>query len=325
MCTSIVYTAGDSYFGRNLDLEVSVGEEVVMTPRNFAFNFKKVPAQTNHYAIMGIGPVIDGYPLYCDAANEKGLGMAGLNFNGPCHFFDEIEGKNNVTPFEFIPYILGQCATVAEAKKLLAKMSLVNISFSPKLSLSPLHWLIADKSGASIVVESTKTGLHVYDDPVGVLTNNPEFPQQMTNLSNYQNIGTGEPINTLVPGVKLNTYSRGLATNTLPGGMDSESRFVRATFAKAHAPESDDELTNVTDYFKILNAVSQPKNLDEVGPDTFEYTIYTDCFDLSKMTMYYTTYENAQINAVRFDPLKIESDRLLTFPMLRKQAINFQN
>lgn len=325
MCTSIVYTAGDSYFGRNLDLEVSVGEEVVMTPRNFALNFKKVADQDHHYAIMGVGPVIDGYPLYCDAANEKGLGMAGLNFDGPCHYFDEIEGKDNVTPFEFIPYILGQCATVAEAKKLLAKMNLVNINFSAKLPLSPLHWLIADKSGAAVVVESTKKGLQFYDNPVGVLTNNPEFPQQMTNLANYQSVGTGEPTNTLVPGVKLNTYSRGLATNTLPGGMDSESRFVRAVFAKAHAPKSDDQRTNVTDYFKILNAVSQPKNLDEVGPDTFEYTIYTDCFDLTTTTMFYTTYENAQINAVKFDQLKAESDRLITFPMLRQQAINYQN
>lgn len=325
MCTSVIYTAGDSYFGRNLDLEVSVGEEVVMTPRNFTLNFKKMPTQNSHYAIIGVGPVMGGYPLYCDAANEKGLGMAGLNFDGPCHFFDEMADKDNVTPFEFIPYILGQCATVAEAKDLLAKMNLVNISFSAKLALSPLHWLIADRSGAAVVVESTESGLHVYDDPVGVLTNNPEFPQQMTNLANYQNVGTGEPTNTLVPGVKLNTYSRGLATNTLPGGMDSESRFVRAAFAKAHAPESDDELTNITNYFKILGAVAQPKNLDQVGPKTFEYTIYTDCFDLTTTSMYYTTYEDSQINAIRFDQLDADDDQLVTFPMARKQAVNYQN
>lgn len=325
MCTSVIYTAGDSYFGRNLDLEVSVGEEVVMTPRHFVFNFKKVAAQKSHYAIMGVGPVMGGYPLYCDAANEKGLGMAGLNFDGPCHYSEEVADKDNVTPFEFIPYILGQCATVAEAKKLLAKMSLVNISFNAKLPLSPLHWLIADKSGEAVVVESTESGLHYYDNPVGVLTNNPEFPEQLTNLANYQHVGTGEPTNTLVPGVKLNTYSRGLATNGLPGGMDSESRFVRATFAKAHAPQGDDEVTNVTNYFKILGAVAQPKNLDQVGPDTFEYTIYTDCFDLTTTTMYYTTYEDSQINAVRFDQLDADSSKLATFPMVRQQAINFQN
>lgn len=159
MCTSIIYTAGDSYFGRNLDLEISFGQEVVVTPRNYPFKFRKGPSLDQHYAITGMALVEDGYPLYFDGANEKGLGMAGLNFDGPCHYFPEDPAKNNVTPFEFIPYILGQCKTVAEARKLLSNLNLVKIDFSAKLHLSPLHWLIADKSGEAIVVESTTEGV----------------------------------------------------------------------------------------------------------------------------------------------------------------------
>lgn len=176
MCTSIIYTAGDSYFGRNLDLEISYGEEVVVAPRNYEFNFRKLPAMSHHYAITGMALVQDDYPLYFDGANECGLGMAGLNFDGPCHYFPEDPAKDNVTPFEFIPYVLGQCKNVTEAKKLMTNLNLVNINFSAKLPLSPLHWLIADKTGAAIVVESTSKGLNVYDNPVGVLINNPEFP-----------------------------------------------------------------------------------------------------------------------------------------------------
>lgn len=325
MCTAIVYADGDSYFGRNLDLEVSVGEKVVLTPRNYAFDFREEQSMPHHYAMTGIGPVIDGYPLYCDAVNEKGLGMAGLNFEGLAHFFEEDPDKQNVSPFEFIPYILGQCDDVESAKRMLQHLNLVNIDFSAQLPLAPLHYMIADQKGNAITVESTKSGLHVYDNPLGVMTNNPEFPQQMTNIANYQNVAPGAPTNTLVPGVALNTYSRALASNMLPGGMDSESRFVRVAFAKAHAPEGHSEMDFVTNYFHIMNAVAQPKNLDEVKKDTFEYTIYTDCINMKTKTLYYTTYDNAQINAVSFDDSYIDDSQLKTFELCKKQSIHHQN
>lgn len=140
MCTSVIYTAGDSYFGRNLDLEVSFGQQVVITPRDYVLHFRKLPDISHHYAMTGMALVQDNYPLYFDGANEKGLGMAGLNFDGPAHYFPEQEGKQNVTPFEFIPYVLGQCATVAEAKALLKNVSLININFSDKLAALANCW-----------------------------------------------------------------------------------------------------------------------------------------------------------------------------------------
>lgn len=325
MCTSIIYNAGDGYFGRNLDLEVSFGQEVVITPRDYSFTFRKMPSLDHHYAIIGMALVKDNYPLYFDGVNEEGLGMAGLNFDGPAHFFPVVADKDNVSPFEFIPYVLGQCKSVDEAKKLMANLSLVNINFSDQLQLSPLHWLIADRSGKSIVVESTQSGLHVYDNPVGVLTNNPEFPQQLTNLANYQSVSPAEPVNTLTPGVKLNSYSRGIGSHLLPGGMDSESRFVKETFTKMHAPVGKDEAENVTNYFHLLHAVEQQKGLDEVAPDTFEYTIYSDGVNLTTGTFYYTTYDNNQINAVEMRNANLNSSDLVTHPLVTEQAINHQN
>ena len=325
MCTSIVYNAGDGYFGRNLDLEVSFGQEVVITPRDYAFNFRKMPTMNHHYAIIGVALVKDNYPLYFDGVNEEGVVMAGLNFDGPAHFFPVEDDKDNISPFEFIPYVLGQCKNVEEAKQLMANLNLVNINFSDQLKLSPLHWLIADRSGKSIVVESTATGLHVYDNPVGVLTNNPEFPQQLTNLANYQSVSPAEPTNTLTPGITLNNYSRGIGSHLLPGGMDSESRFVKETFTKMHAPAGKSERENVTNYFQTLHAVDQQKGLDEVAPDTFEYTIYSDGVNLTTGTLYYTTYENSQINAVAMRNATLNSRDLVVYPMLDDQAINYQN
>lgn len=325
MCTSIVYTAGDGYFGRNLDLEVTLGQKVVIMPRHYPLQFRHLPTNDDHFAITGMAIVRDNYPLYFDGANEKGLGMAGLNFDGPAHFFDVEDGKTNVASFEIVPYILAQAATVADAKKLLANVNLTNESFAAKMPSSPLHWLIADKSGAAIVVESTATGLHVYDNPVGVLTNNPEFPQQMTNLTNYLGVQTSDPENTLAPGVDLKSYSRGIGTNMLSGGIDSESRFVREVFTKMHAPADGDEATCVGSYFHCMNNVAQPKNLDEVAPGKFEYTIYTDCINLSNGTFYYTTYNNQQINAVSLNGIDLDGQDLASFELVDKQAINHQN
>lgn len=325
MCTSIVYRAGDSYFGRNLDLEVSLGQKVVITPRDYSLKFRNMPTIDHHYAIIGVSLIRDNYPLYLDGANEEGVGMACLNFDGPCRYFPVESGKDNVASFEFIPYILSQCKNIAEAKQLLAKLNLTNISFSPQLQCEPLHWIIADRSGASVVVESTATGLHFYDNPVGVLANNPEFPQQLTNLANYQDISPTEPVNNIAPGVNLNTYSRGLGSHHLPGGMDSESRFVKETFVKAHAPKGQSEAENVTNYFHCLHAVEQQKNLDEVAPQTFEYTIYSDGINLSTGTLYYTHYDNNRINAVSMRRTNLNSTELISYPMAEKQSINYQN
>lgn len=151
MCTAATYETKDFYFGRTLDYEISYGDEVTITPRNFVFNFLREGSMHNHYAMIGMAHVEDNYPLYYDAINEKGLGMAGLNFVGNAFFPEEKSGKQNISPFEFIPWILGQCATVAEAKEKLKNINLVNIAFSEKLPLAQLHWLIAGH-GQSITV-----------------------------------------------------------------------------------------------------------------------------------------------------------------------------
>ncbi len=109
MCTAATLTTSDHYFGRNLDLEVSFGEGVTITPRNFEFEFRRAEPLRTHHAMIGMATVADGYPLYYDATNEHGLSMAGLNFPENAVYFPEADGATNITPFEFIPWILGQC------------------------------------------------------------------------------------------------------------------------------------------------------------------------------------------------------------------------
>ncbi len=220
MCTAAAYTGKDHYFGRNLDLEFSYHETVTVTPRNKALTFRHCTPMPHHFALIGMAYVVGDYPLYYDAVNEKGLGMAGLNFPGNADYGKAAEGKDNITSFEFIPWILGQCESVQQARALLAKINLTDDAFAPQLPPSPLHWMIADQKEA-VVFEQTAKGGVVYDNPVGVMTNNPTFDYQMTHLADYMNASAGLPQQKLIPGVTLDTYSRGMGGFGIPGDLSS--------------------------------------------------------------------------------------------------------
>ena len=264
MCTAATYKTKDFYFGRTLDYEFSYGDEITITPRNYPFHFRhsdKVP--DNHYAIIGMAHVADDYPLYYDAINEKGLGMAGLNFVGNAVYAEPVSGKENVAQFEFIPWILSQCATLEEARQKLSTMNLTNTQFSKNFPCAQLHWILADASGC-IVIESMKDGLHIYDNPVGVLTNNPPFPQQMFQLNNYQGLSPRQPQNTFAPGLNLQSYSRGMGALGLPGDLSSASRFAKVAFTKMNSRSGETESESVSQFFHTPGSVDQQRGCCEV-------------------------------------------------------------
>lgn len=323
MCTSASINFEDHYFGRNLDLEFSYNETVVITPRNYTFKFRKEDNIETHFAIIGMAFVVDEYPLYYDATNEKGLSMAGLNFP-EAEYPDFNSEKDNVTPFEFIPWILSKATTVDEAKKLIENINLVNINFSEKLPLSPLHWMISDKN-ESIVVECVPEGLKVYDNPVGVMTNSPSFDKQLFNLNNYRHLSRKTPENTFSANVELETYSRGMGGLGLPGDLSSMSRFVKVAFTHENILRGNDETENVNEFFHILESVYQQKGCCEVAPGKYEYTIYSSCVNTDKGIYYYKTYNNTGINAVNMHNYDLESEKLGVYPLIGDNQINCQN
>lgn len=230
MCTSISVNLDKHYFGRNLDLDSHFGERVVVTPRNYTFTFKCEKPLEKHFALVGMASVYDNYPLYADCANEKGLCMAGLNFNGYAKYsLQKANGKYNIAPHEIIPWILCHCRTVDEAVDLMQQTQLVAMSFSPSLPIATLHWHIADKS-KSAVVECTERGTSVCINPVGVLTNNPPFDFHMENLSQYLNLSVQNPSEST--NLQLKPFSNGFGGIGLPGDFSSASRFVKAAFLR---------------------------------------------------------------------------------------------
>lgn len=324
MCTAISYKTKDHYFGRNMDYEYSYEESVTITPRNYPFYFRKAKPMQKHYAMIGVAYVVEDYPLYYEATNEKGLSMAGLNFPGNAVYHIEVEGKDNIAPFEFIPWILGQCATIEECKDLLANVNMVKINFSEKLLLSPLHWMISDRE-SSITVESVKDGLKVYDNPIGVLTNNPPFETQMFMLNNYMGLSKEPMENRFSKDLTLDAYSRGMGAIGLPGDLSSTSRFVKAAFTKLNSVSGDSESESISQFFHILTSVEQQRGCVHMGGGQYEITIYSSCCNTDKGIYYYTTYENNQITAVDMYREDLEGNVPVAYPLVTGQQISWQN
>lgn len=324
MCTAATYQTRDFYFGRTLDYEFSYGDEVTITPRGYAFAFRHAGRLDHPYAMIGMAHVAQDYPLYYDAMNEKGLCMAGLNFVGNAAYADVIPGRENVAQFELIPYLLGQCASVAEARDRLARLNLVGTPFSTQLPAAQLHWLLADQHQA-VVIESMADGLHIYDNPVGVLTNNPPFPQQLFQLNNYMSLSPRQPENHFAPQLPLAPYSRGMGALGLPGDLSSASRFVRVAFTRMNAVSGDSEAESVSQFFHILGSVEQQRGCCEVRDGQYEITLYTSCCNAARGIYYYTTYENRQITAVDMRRENLNGSALIRYPLITEQQIAHQN
>lgn len=324
MCTAATYQTKDFYFGRTLDNEFSYGDEVTITPRNYVFNFREKGNLETHYAMIGMAHVSENYPLYYDAVNEKGLGMAGLNFIGNAYYEEKIEGKDNIAQFEFIPWILSQCATVEEARDWMKKINIVNTPFNHKLPVAQLHWILCD-SKEVITIEAVKEGVKIYENPVGVLTNNPPFEQQMFALNNYRHVSTKERKNTFASGLDLQTYSRGMGAIGLPGDLSSQSRFIRATFVKMNSISAHTEKESVSQFFHILNSVDQQRGCCDLGDGKYEMTIFTSCCNTNKGIYYYTTYDNHQITAVDMNKDNLASKGLIRYPTIKEEQIKIQN
>lgn len=324
MCTAATYRTKDFYFGRTLDYDFSYGNQIIVVPRNYPLHFREMGDKDTHYAMIGMACAQPDYPLYYDAVNEKGLGMAGLNFVGNAVFCKSEEGQDNIAQFELILWILSQCTSVREAEGLLGRLNITDVPFSDRLPIAQLHWILADKE-RSVVIEQVETGLKVYDNPVGVLTNNPPFDMQMAALRNYMSLSVKPPKNNFASGLALNAYSRGMGAIGLPGDLSSQSRFVRAAFVRMNSVSGEGEMESVSQFFHILNAVDQQRGCCELENGECEITIYTSCCNADRGIYYYTAYNNHQITGVDMHRENLDGDQLVCYQAVEEEQIRMQN
>ena len=323
MCTAISFKSKDHYFGRNLDYEYPFGEKITVTPRNYPFKFRNGLELKNHYAIIGMALPVGEYPLYFDGTNEKGLSVAGLNFPGNACYMKNISSCENVASFEFIPWILTQCANVDEAEKLLESLNITDEAFGKDFHTSALHWIIADKD-RSLTLEQTDERLGIYENPVGVLTNNPTFDIQLFNLTNFIALSNREPENYFSDKLKLEQYSRGMGAIGLPGDLSSMSRFVKACFTKLNSVCGESEEESVSQFFHILYSVYQQRGCVKAEKD-YVITHYTSCCNTDKGIYYYTTYDNSSINAVDMHKENLDGTELIVYDKKTENVFHIQN
>lgn len=324
MCTCINFKTKDNYFGRTLDLEYHFNEKVVITPRNYEFKLKNGKKLKTKYAMIGMATVIDNYPLYAEASNEEGLSIAGLYFPNNAYFFKEDKEKLSLAPYELIPYFLGQYKTISEIKKLISILNITNISFKENLPISDLHWMISDKHEC-IVLEQTKEGIKIYENKIGVLTNNPPFDYHLTNINNYRNLTSHYVNNRFTDKLDLYQYGQGMGAIGLPGDNSPASRFVRVAFNKLNSICEDDEESSITQFFHILDSVLMVRGSTMTQQNKPDITIYSCCINTTRGIYYYKTYQNNQITAIKMTEKEKECDTLSIYELIEKQQIKYQN
>lgn len=324
MCTALHLKTGDRYFGRTLDNDCSFGEKVVITPRNFPFKFTSGKSSANHYAIIGTALIKKNYPLYFDAVNEKGLCIAGLRFAQSAKYSEHCNSKESIAVFELIPRILCECKSVKEVTEIIKSSAIVDTPFSKELPSAPLHWMIAD-SESTVVIESVENGINIYDASLGVLTNEPPFPIQLAKLNDYIGISNCAVQNNFSKEIHLNEYSRGMGAIGLPGDLSSSSRFVRAAFFKLNSVCEKDENASISQFFHILDTVSQPLGGCITENRKYETTVYTSCCNADKGIYYYTTYGDRTVKAVDLHAEDLEGKILISYNMESKLTLRFQN
>ncbi len=323
MCTALTLKANDFYFGRNLDLDCSYGEEVCVMPRKFPLVFRQMGEKNNHFAIMGMATVADGLPLFYDAVNEHGLAMAGLNFPENAYYAPVKKDCNNIAPFEYITWILCQCKSVAEARELLSKINLANIPFSLGLPPSPLHWMIAD-GDECIVTEFMRDGLHIHNNSVGVLTNNPPFEYQMENLKKYKALKNDNSNVLKKDNLPYSEYCQGLGAEGLPGDVSSKSRFVRAAFGRENSVCDSGELSSVGQFFHLLSSVEMVRGCCKTDGGNWDITVYSACMNVNKGLYYYTTYNNRRITCINMHGTELNGDKIIRFPLKTRQSVEYE-
>lgn len=313
MCTGIRFVddSGNMYFGRNLDWCCSYGERVVVTPTGYEPKSPFGAVRAIEHAVIGMGIVEDGAPLYFDCANTAGLAVAGLNFPGYARYEPApVPGKTSIAAYEFPLWVVAGHRTVDEVESALADAAIVDKPINDRYPSSLLHWIIGDAT-RSIVVEHTDAGMQVFHDGFDVLTNQPGFAWHAENMRNYLNVTSEVPAPATWRDVKLEAYGSGGGMRGLPGDYYSPSRFVRVAYLNANHPQKGTEEENVSRLFHTLGGVAMVDGAARMTNGEFERTVYTGGVSCRTNTYYYSTYDDPAIRSVSLGDFDLTGTELV--------------
>lgn len=299
MCTAITLQSRGAgmFFGRTMDFSFDIEPSVYLIRPNYVWNSDPNSNPiTDYYGFIAIGQEIEGLLAFFDGVNERGFAAAALYFAGYAQYNTAAEhGREPIASFDFLHYILGQCGSVEDLERLIGQVSIIGAADPVTRTIAPLHWIAADKSGKCVVVEQTEQGLRLFQNPIGVLANSPDFPWHLTNLRNYMNASPEQKEAVQWGKIPLSPFGQGAGTSPLPGGYTSPERFARTSYLKTHIVVPKSQTETVVSCFHIMESVSIPKGAVITGRNTFDYTKYTAFMNLDTCEYFFRTYDNAQI------------------------------
>jgi penicillin V acylase-like amidase (Ntn superfamily) len=340
MCTSLGYkdAAGNAYYGRTLELTVDLPYQAVYLPAGHAVTSKVgdgEPMQftARHGAIAvtmpdrvptADAPVTVADLKVLEGLNDQGLTFSVLSYPAAASAKHEALAVTQavLSASDLGAWALGQFATVADVKAALASQPLALVPLGILGgAMSPFHYVLHDRTGAAIVVEFDKGEMHVYDNPVGVMTNGPRFDWHLTNLDNYTHLTNVDTPTATFGGYKASQPDSGIATAGLPASNTSVGRFIRAVFHAQFAEKAATPDEAVQALAHILNNFDRPrgltvdypqggeshlevKGLDTPGGAAYatEFTSWTSISDLERKRLWVRDYRS--LNFATFDLAK---------------------
>ncbi|HDR4882866.1 TPA: choloylglycine hydrolase [Bacillus cereus] len=328
MCTSLTLQTKNfqHLFGRTMDFTLDMNQEVIIIPRRYQWNNITGETIRAKKAVVGMGINFGGRVMMADGVNETGMTCATLYFPGFATYSNHIDSnKTNVAPFDFVTWSLTQFNSVEEVRKSIDNIAFIDVPL-PVLGITPpLHWILADKSGACIVLEPTADGIKVYDNPIGVMTNSPEFSWHLQNLRQYIGLKSQPFAPTEWGDVLLSAFGQGSGSMGLPGDFTPPSRFVRAAYGKQNIQGIENEEEGISAIFHILSNCEVPKGAVITEDGILDNTIYTSAMCMESGTYYYHTYDCRQIIAIHLFHENLDTAEIKTYPFQRKQKIFYEN
>ncbi|MCF8033997.1 MAG: choloylglycine hydrolase family protein [Desulfarculaceae bacterium] len=320
-CTGITVKAknGAVVHARTLEFGVNLQSQVLMVPRGYALattapGNKPGMKWKAKYAVMGMDAF--GLTAICDGMNEKGLAVGLFYFPGFAGYqkVGAADQGKCLAPLEAPLWILTNFTTVAEVKAALPKVKVWGAPL-PQLGPDPLpvHFIVTDRSGKSLVVEYVGGKLHMYDNPLGVITNSPPFDWHMTNLRNYVNLSANNVPKLKLTGITLYPTGQGSGMAGLPGDVTPPSRLVRAVaFSQAALPASNGDGA-VMSALRLLNSFYISKGMARSYKDgkvSYDITEWMAASDLKNLKFYFATYENLTPKMVDMKKLDLGGTKL---------------
>lgn len=264
-----------------------------------------------------VGLSVEQKEFMVEGINEKGL-SAGLFYFAAYGQYEQYREENfdsNISDFQLVSYILGNCANIEDVKKAMKDVHVHGID--PRAST--VHWRFVEPGGRQVVLEIIDGKCVFYENELGVLTNSPSFDWHMTNLNNYMNLTPGRVESKDIGRMQLRSMSGGTGLLGLPGDFSSTSRFVRAAFLQSTAPALANASKTVIQAFHILNSFDIPVGAQyEVGKQVLDIpsaTQFTAVSDLQGRKLYWKTMHNSEIRCIDLSKINFAKVRYISRPL----------